>query len=263
MHKPRPREPGGSKCPETAQPQASQGVPWAALRSWGGCSHRASPKASLDSPWAAGGAERSSSHEGPSWETGERRAGAPDARVRAQAHSPAPTFRALPARGESGSPLTGPTRRHWKSFRTSSQLCTPWLRVDPTRARRRRQRQPTRQVCASITGVLVTPYPAVDPTLPARPALQAPERARRSRFSRGAIRRQADRPLWDTGFTCEHLAFSRGAPRLRRQFLGRTPRGLPLQWGRDGAAQARKKAGAARSPRASGSCHCLRRRGLG
>lgn len=75
--------------------------------------------------------------------------------------------------------MTGPTRRPWKSFRTSSQLCTPSLRIDPTRASRRRQREPTRQVCASILGVPVTPSLAVEPTLPARPALQALEKARR------------------------------------------------------------------------------------
>ena len=107
--------------------------------------------------------------------------------------------RALPARGESCSPLTGPTRRHWKSFRTSSQLRKPSLRVDPTRARRRRQRQPTRQVCASIIGVLVTPFPAVDPTLPARLALQALEKAWRSRFPRGAICRWAGTPASPAG----------------------------------------------------------------
>lgn len=93
----------------------------------------------------------------------------PQSRPRAQMHCPALASRALPALGESGSPLTAPTKRHWKSFRTSSQLRTPSLRVDPTKARRRRQHQPTRQVGASIICVLVTPFPVVEPPLPARP----------------------------------------------------------------------------------------------
>lgn len=67
--------------------------------------------------------------------------------------------RLLPARGASGSPLTAPPSRHWKSLRTSSQLSTPSLRVDPRRARRRKQRQPRRQVRASMLGVRVAPFP--------------------------------------------------------------------------------------------------------
>lgn len=112
---------------------------------------------------------------------------------RAQAHSPAPASRALPARGESGSPLTTPTRRHWKSLRTSSQLCTPSFRAAPTRASSRRQRQPMRHVCASIIGVPATPSPYVHPSFPARPALYALEKARRPRFPGGAMRRRAFR----------------------------------------------------------------------
>lgn len=140
-----------------------------------------------DSPCAAEGPERSSSHEGPPQEARELSAHAQDALARAQAHCPVPASIALPGLGESGRPLTAPTKRHWKSFRTSSQLCTPSLRVNTTRARRRRQQQPKVQVGLSIIDVPTTPFPTVDPTLPALPALKAPEKARRSWPPRDAI----------------------------------------------------------------------------
>lgn len=69
----------------------------------------------------------------------------------------------LPARGVYGSPLTAPPSRHWKSFRTSSQLSKPSLRVDPRRARRRRQRQLRCQMRVSILGVWVAPSPPWSP----------------------------------------------------------------------------------------------------
>lgn len=120
-------------------------------------SHRPHP----GSPTGAGEPERSSSHQGPSlngwmpqrpWSQAQEVPGWSPAQCGANQ-------RLLPARGASGSPLTAPPSRHWKSFRTSSQLSTPSLRVDPRRARRRRQRQPRRQVRASILGVRVAPSP--------------------------------------------------------------------------------------------------------
>lgn len=241
----------------------SQGVPTAAGRS--GCSHRASflrglPRVHLAPPERLKGHLPTNRHpQRPG--SAESALRTPPAHVAAQ--RPASARRASPARGESGSPLTAPTRRHWKSFRTSSQLCTPSLRVDPTRARRRRQQQPARQVCASIIGVLVAPSHVVDSTLPARPALQALENARRSRFPKGASWLQAFRGRSGTPASPGALGFlPRSSEAETPEFSSRAPRGLPLRRGRVGAEPGRKRAGAARSRRASGSGHRSRSRGL-
>lgn len=102
------------------------------------------------------------SHQGPSLDARESVVASPAfpgwSPVHCQTNQPL-----LPARGASGSPLTAPPSLHWKSFRTSSQLSTPSLRVDPRRARRRRQRHPRRQVRASILGVRVAPSPLWSP----------------------------------------------------------------------------------------------------
>lgn len=163
----------------------------------------------------------------------EHRAGAQEAPARAQAHCRALASSALPALGESGSPLTAPTRRHWKSFRTSSQLCMPPLRVDPTRARRRRHRQPRRQVGASIIVVLVTSFPVMNPTLLARPALQAlktgwaveaPERCNPAQGVPG--------PLLEHGLHLRTLSLLPRSPEVETpEFLRRTPQGLAPQPG--------------------------------
>lgn len=141
----------------------------------------------------------------------------PRPRPRAQTHCPALASSALPALGESGSPLTAPTRRHWKSFRTSSQLCTPSLRVDPTKARRRRQRQPTRQVGASIICILVTPFPVVEPTLPARPARRLWKRLD-SRISQ-----ETQSHSWRSGTALGHRLHLRALSFLRRSPEDETP----------------------------------------
>lgn len=112
----------------------------------------------IDSSTAARQPERSSSHQGPSLNALESVVASSEVPSWSPAQCRA-NQRLLPARGDSGSPLTAPPSRHWKSFRTSSQLSTPSLRVDPRRARRRRQRQPRRQVRASILGVRVAPSP--------------------------------------------------------------------------------------------------------
>lgn len=112
----------------------------------------------INSSTGAGEPKRSSSHQGPSLDALESVVASPEVPSWSPAQCRA-NQRLLPARGASGSPLTAPPSRHWKSFRTSSQLSTPSLRVDPRRARRRRQRQPRRQVRASILGVRVAPSP--------------------------------------------------------------------------------------------------------
>lgn len=155
--------------------------------------------------------------------------------ARAQAQRSAPARRASPARGESGSPLTPPTRRHWKSFRTSSQLGMSSLRADPTRAKRRRQQQPARQAGESIIGVLVAPSHAVDPTAPARPALQALENARRSRFPEGASWRRALRGRSGTPASPGGTWLSPGEPRgwnsrVLQQSAARSPSPAGASW---------------------------------
>lgn len=115
-----------------------------------------------NSPTGAGEPERSSSHQGPSLDAPETVVASPEVLGWSTAQCRA-NQRLLPARGASGSPLTALPSRHWKTFRTSSQLSTPSLRVDPRRARRRRQRQPRRQVRASILRVRVAPSPLWSP----------------------------------------------------------------------------------------------------
>jgi hypothetical protein len=200
------------------------GLPWAALRFVR--SHWTSPDG-IQLAWLEGPKGHLSTKWHLFWKPGRVAIRGPPA-PHTKAHYPELAKRSLPARGESGSPLTAPTTRHWKSFRTSSQVSTPSLGVDPKRAKRRRQRKPTLQVCASIIGVPVIPFPQWTPLSPRAGRCRHWKKigGRGSQWVRSETR--AARLHSDSGFTWEHLAFSWEAPRLRHEFSGWAPPGVCL-----------------------------------
>lgn len=158
---------------------------------------------------------------------------------------PEPLPGALPGRGESGSPLPAPASRHWKSFRTSSQVCTPSLRVDPKTATRSRQRKPTRQVRAPMARPRLRPQRS--------PCARAARPPGGRRAAPGAADGAASRS--DAGSTCEPR-FPR-PPAETLEFPGGALPGVAPRPGRAEAAQ-EKSRGERRAP-GPGHSHSRRR----
>lgn len=161
------REPGEANARCSAQQQAE---PWSSRSCAASDGHTALLR---EAPCAVGGPERSTA---PTKAFSLSSAGS-------ALRTPQPALSAWPSPlsapylpAANPAPLTGPTRLcPWKSFRTSSALHA--LASDRPHEPAGGDSEPTRQVCAPILGVPVTPSRAMT-TLPARPALQTLEKPR-------------------------------------------------------------------------------------